>query len=175
MPLLHWSMQHCLHETQEALLELYRNLPVKPVGLMLRLISFPLGRRYAKPGDKLTHQVARLLLQPSDVRERLVNGIYRSKDTSEATGRLEDALRKVVNAEALDKRLQKALRGKLPEGVLYEDILATGIADEIISAEESDVLRSAWAARTDAIQVDDFEPQEGAVRKAQGAVLRSVK
>jgi acyl-CoA dehydrogenase len=175
MPLLHWSMQHCLHETQEALLELYRNLPVKPVGLMLRLISFPLGRRYAKPGDKLTHQVARLLLQPSDVRERLVNGIYRSKDTSEATGRLEDALRKVVNAEALDKRLQKALRGKLPEGILYEDILATGIADEIISAEESDVLRSAWAARTDAIQVDDFEPQEGAVRKAQGAVLRSVK
>ena len=175
MPLLQWSMRHCLHETQEALLDLYRNLPVKPVGIGLRIISFPLGRRYAKPDDKLTHQVARLLLQPSDVRERLVNGMYRSKDTSEATGRLEDALRKVVNAEALDKRLQKALHGQLPEGSSDEDILATGIADEIISADESDILRSAWAARSDAIQVDAFEAEEGAVRKAQGTVLRSVK
>ncbi|HBE92925.1 MAG TPA: acyl-CoA dehydrogenase [Gammaproteobacteria bacterium] len=175
MPLLHWSMQHCLHETQEALLELYRNLPVKPVGLLLRIVSFPLGRRYAKPGDRLTHQVARLLLQPSEVRERLVNGMFRSKDTSEATGRLEDALRQVVNTEALDKRLQKALRGKLSEGSSEEDILATGIADEIISADEADILRNAWAARSDVIQVDDFAPEEGAVRKAQGAALRSVK
>jgi len=147
-PLLDWAMRYGLNQAQEALLELYRNLPPRPVGWLLRGVCFPFGRRYHPPDDRLTHRLAGLLLSPSDARERLVDGIYRSTDISEKTGLLEDALRRIVETEDIDKRLHRALRGKLPEGSDEEDMLdlAWGLTQtsrlgcQIVMTEELDGL-----------------------------------
>ena len=155
-PLLDWAMRYGLNQAQEALLELYRNLPPRPVGWLLRGVCFPFGRRYHPPDDRLTHRLAGLLLSPSDARERLVDGIYRSTDISEKTGLLEDALRRIVETEDIDKRLHRALRGKLPEGSDEEDMLEAGVGQGIIDADQAERLREAWAARRKVIQVDAF-------------------
>lgn len=175
MPLLDWSMQHCLHTAQQSLFDVYRSLPNRAVGLLLRGISFPLGRRYQQSSDALTHKVARLLMTPADARERLIAGIYRSEAPGEATGILESALRQVVDTESSARLLDKTIRGKLPDDASEDDWLTAGIEEGIIDVVEAEALHSAWAAVREAIQVDDFEPAEGAVMKARGAMLRSVK
>ncbi|MEA1888951.1 MAG: acyl-CoA dehydrogenase [Pseudomonadota bacterium] len=166
--LLDWASQYCLYQVQEALLELYRNLPVKAVGWTLRLITFPLGRRFHLPDDKLNHRVAHLLQQPSETRDHLIAGIFISGDPQEPTARLEDALQQLVNTADIDKRLQKAIRGKLSDIATDAEKINAGIAQEIITTEEGEQLLSAWAARRDCIQVDSFKPAEGAVERARG-------
>ncbi len=166
--LVDWASQYCLYQIQEALLELYRNLPVRTVGWTLRLLTFPLGRRFQLPNDRLNHHVARLLQQPSEVRDRLISGIFISTDPQEATGRLEDALHQLVNTADIDRRLQQALRGQLSDIATDTDKINAAIEQEIITTEEGDQLLSAWAARRECIQVDSFEPAKGAIENARG-------
>jgi len=174
--LLDWASQYCLYQVQEALLELYRNLPVKTVGWTLRLLTFPFGRRFHMPKDRLNHRTARLLQQPSGARDRLTAGIFISKDPQEPTARLEDALRQLVTTADLDNRLQKALRGQLSDIATDTDKINAGIEQEIITTEEGEQLLSAWAARRECIQVDSFAPAKGAVENARGKKkVKSVK
>jgi acyl-CoA dehydrogenase len=166
--LLDWASQYCLYQVQEALLELYRNLPVKAVGWALRLVTFPLGRRFHLPNDRLNHRVAHLLQQPSEARDRLIAGIFISEDPQEPTAMLEDTLRQLVNTADIDKRLQKALLGQLSDIATDAEKINAGIEQEIITTEEGDQLLNAWAARRECIQVDSFKPAKGAVENARG-------
>ena len=166
--LLDWASQYCLYQVQEALLELYRNLPVKAVGWALRLVTFPLGRRFHLPNDRLNHRVAHLLQQPSEARDRLIAGIFISDDPQEQTAMLEDTLRQLVNTADIDKRLQKALPGQLSDIATDAEKINAGIEQEIITTEEGDQLLNAWAARRECIQVDSFKPAKGAVENARG-------
>ena len=166
--LLDWASQYCLYQVQEALLELYRNLPVRAAGWALKLVTFPLGRRFHLPNDRLNHRVARLLQQPSEARDRLIAGIFISEDPQEPTAMLEDTLHQLVNTADIDKRLQKALRGQLSDIATDTDKINAGIEQEIITTEEGDQLLNAWTARRECIQVDSFKPAKGAVENARG-------
>ena len=42
----------------------------------MRRVVFPLGRPYVVPSDKLGHDVAKLLIEPSATRDRLTAGMY---------------------------------------------------------------------------------------------------
>ena len=168
MPLLDWTAQYCLYQVQEALLGLYRNLPVKTVGWGIRFITFPFGRRFHLPSDRLNHKVASLIQQPSDARDRLISGIFISKDPAETTAQLEDALIQLVETAESDKRLHHALRGQLDDTATDTDKIHAGIEQNIISSEEGELLLSAWAARRECIQVDAFAPAKGAVERARG-------
>ncbi len=168
MPLLDWASQYCLYQIQEALLGLYRNLPIKAVGWGLHFITFPFGRRFHLPSDQLNHRVARLIQEPSEVRDHLIAGIFISKDPNEATARLEDTLIQLVNTAEPDNRLHQALRGQLSDTATDTDKIHAGIEQKIISSEEGELLLNAWAARRECIQVDAFAPAEGAVERARG-------
>ena len=166
--LVDWASQYCLYQVQEALLGLYRNLPVKAAGWALRLVTFPLGRRFYLPNDRLNHRVAHILQQPSEARDRLIAGIFISEDPQEKTAMLEDTLRQLVNTADIDKRLQKALRGQLSDIATDTDKINAGIEQEVITTEEGEQLLSAWAARRECIQVDSFKPEKGAIPNARG-------
>ena len=85
-PLLEWSVRHALFETQVALDQILRNFPNTPIGLVLRGIVFPLGRRYRTPNDRLTRACAHILLSDSEARDRLTDGVYLSPDPTDVTG-----------------------------------------------------------------------------------------
>jgi acyl-CoA dehydrogenase len=114
-----------------------------------------LTKPYKGPDDRQGHEVARILLSPTEARARLTRGIYISGDASDATGRIDHALDYVLKTEKLEKRLRSAMKkGYLSPASLnlYEDAKQ----QEIITDQEYDLLKEAQAAVRNAIKVDEF-------------------
>ncbi len=81
---------------------LLRNFPNRAMGILLRAIVMPLGKRVHKPSDKIGHEVARILLAPNEARERLLQGLYQDVDDNKPYGMIEEALKKIIAAEQPD-------------------------------------------------------------------------
>ena len=156
IPLLRWSCDTSLYNIQTALDGFLKNMPYRPVMYVIRWLVFPWGRCFAQPTDKLGHQVADIIMNPSATRDRLTVGMYAPTGMDEPIGRLEDAFIKVVKAEPIEKRLRKALRGFDPGIGGMDSLIDKAVADGIISKDEATIMRDAETARSDVIQVDDF-------------------
>lgn len=154
-PLLEWSVRHALFETQVALDQILRNFPSTPIGLILRGIVFPLGRRYRTPNDTLTQACARILLSESEARDRLTAGVYLSDDPEDVTGCLDFALRAVVAADDAERKL-KASKRTMPYGLDYQSWLKQLTEEDVITAEEASLLLLASIATKRVVEVDDF-------------------
>ncbi len=165
-PLVHWALQFCLFEIQTALDGILRNFPVPVLGSLLRLAVFPLGRRLRRPDDRLGADVAKLLLEPGDSRDRLTDGIFISDDADDITGCLEFALHKSIETEALRRRLRKSGHQQAATES-YQDWLDAMQSAGHIDAGESELLAQTHAAVRRVIDVDDFDPAEiGMVQQA---------
>lgn len=162
-PLLEWSVRHALFETQVALDQILRNFPNTPIGLVLRGIVFPLGRRYRTPNDTLTQACARILLSESEARDRLTDGVYISDDPEDVTGCLEFALKAVVAAKDAEGKL-KAAKRTMPYGLDYQTWLTQLTTENVITVEDAELLLTASIATKRVIDVDDFanEMKQGA-------------
>ena len=170
-PLMEWSVRHALFETQIALDQILRNFPSTPVGLLLRCIVFPLGRRYRTPNDRLTQACARLLLSESEARDRLTDGVFLHPDPEDVTGSIEHALRAVLAADEAERKLRTA-RSRQPWGVEYAEWLRQLVTEGVIDEDDSARLSAAAVATRRVIMVDDFPNdflQGGKVEAAQTA------
>ena len=154
-PLLEWSVRHALFETQVALDQILRNFPSTPIGLVLRGIVFPLGRRYRTPNDTLTQACARILLSESEARDRLTSGVYLSDDPEDVTGSLDFALKAVVAANDAERKL-KAAKRTIPYGMDYQAWLTQLTEENVITADEASLLMTASIATKRVVDVDDF-------------------
>lgn len=157
-PLLHWACRDALYGIQTAFDELFRNLPGRWAGVLLRLLVFPLGMPYDAPNDANDRRVARLLLMPSDARDRLTEGVYVG-GPDEPVGRVEHALNRAMAADGATRKLYRALRGGQIVADIPEAQIAEALASGILSEHEARLLREAEAARDEAIQVDEFTPE----------------
>ena len=156
VPLMRWGCDQSLYNIQTAMEGLLRNMPYRPVMFILRWVVFPWGRCFSQPSDKLGHEVADIILNPSDTRDRLTAGMYAPSEMDEPIGRMEDALKKVIKAEPIEKHLRNATRD-FDAGINGMDgLIDKGVAESIITLEEAEIMREAEAARSDVIQVDDF-------------------
>jgi len=156
IPLLRWACDYAIHQAEKTLVGIIKNLPNVFLRWLLGGISFPAGRRYLVPSDKLGHAVASLLLEPSAARDRLTSGLYITNDPADVTGRLEDALPKVIAAEPLERKLYKLVS---EQPILHGDHagqVREALARKLINAQEAEVLRAAHIARRAVIMVDDF-------------------
>lgn len=154
-PLLQWVCEDSLYNMQTALKGVIRNMPVPVVGAFCSMIIFPLFKPYHRPNDKLGRKVARTLLQQGDALARLTRGIYHSNDKTDATGRIQHALEKVLETSAL----QRKLRGAYKQGqIKHRDARGYDEAREkgIISEEEHRQLVATDTAVCHAIKVDEF-------------------
>ena len=159
LPLLEWACQDLLHDIQTRLHEVLHNLPNRYVAGITHLLTFPLGKPYQRPADKLGQKVANLILEPGTLRDRLTEAVYIPVNKSEAVAQLDDALEKNFAAEAAIRKLRSAMKaGTLPRGDPEEHI-DDGINAGIISTQEAAVIRAAIAARKVVIQVDEFLPE----------------
>lgn len=159
IPLVEWSAKYCLYQVQMALDEVLRNFPIKSLGILVRIIIFPLGLNLRQPNDSLGHRVSSLLIRPSEARDRLTDGIYISEDENDSTGCLEDAFAKVLLAEPIERRLKASQQVK-PGLQSYQQWIDELVETSIISSEEADILLSAQAATRKVIMVDDFTTEE---------------
>jgi acyl-CoA dehydrogenase len=159
LPLAQWACNDALYRAQEAVLGVLANFPSRAIALLLRVLTFPFGRAFTPPSDRLDHAVARLLLAPSPARDRLTAGVFVPDDRNDAVGRLEYALYRIVAAEAIERKLQEAIKAGAVCGDSDEQRLAHAVAAGVLEPREADVLRSAADARRDVIAVDDFAPE----------------
>jgi acyl-CoA dehydrogenase len=156
LPLLHWSMQDAIYQMQQAFDEFLNNFPANRVMLwLLRFLVFPLGKPYTPPSDAVAHEVAQLMLEPGETRDRLTAGMYVPKAENEPLADLEKALQCAVVCEAIETKLRSAVRsGQISER--NDKKITEALAKNIISAEEAETMKQMHLLRRNVIMVDDF-------------------
>ncbi|MCE0825288.1 acyl-CoA dehydrogenase FadE [Buttiauxella ferragutiae] len=159
LPLVHWGVQDALYQAEQAIDDLLRNFPNAFVAGMLRVVIFPLGRRYDAPSDKLDHKLAKIMQIPSATRSRIGRGQYLTPSEFNPAGLLEEALMDVMAAEPIHLRICKEAGHNLPFTRLDEQA-KQWLAEGKINADEAAILTKAEASRLRSINVDEFEPEE---------------
>ena len=148
-PLLAWCAKDSFRKIQQRIEEVLYNFPNRPVAWLLKFLIQPLGVTQRGPRDKLSQQVAELLLEPSATRDRLTSGLYLGDDGG-GIAQLERAYKQVTAAAPIQKKMHDAK---------VRDIRA---AQEkgIITEAEAQTMEAAAKAVLDAVNVDDFAPEE---------------
>ena len=156
LPYVHWVCQHALFEAQQAYFGFLQNLPLRPAAWGLRLISFPFGRAWAPPSDRLAHRAARGILDGGEAREHLTRGIYLPSADERGLGLLEASLEKVVQAQAIQGKIRDAVKKKTLEGKPRATLADRALEAKVIDQDELAVLNAAERARQEAVAVDAF-------------------
>ena len=156
-PLMEWGVKYSLYQVQMALDEILRNFPSQLVGRLLRVVIFPLGRRFRAPNDALGAQLSELLLAPSAIRDRLTDGIYISDEADDITGRLECAMKAILVSDPIEKRLRDEGFEKAFD-LDYGEWVSSLRAGDTITEEESEQLLDSHHLAMQVIAVDDFAP-----------------
>jgi acyl-CoA dehydrogenase len=173
LPLVEWSCRTLLYKAQEQLHGFLRNFPNRWVAGAMRLVIFPRGRTYFAASDRLGRRIVEPLMVPSESRERLCDGIYKTVEPGNPIGLLQEALVLAMTAEPLEKRIRV-------EGVKTGRISALDLPGQIeqalaiglITAAEAQLLREYDRKVMEIIHVDDFESEQlaaGALADAPAA------
>src|SRR6185503_8560733 len=135
------------------------NLPSRAMAALLRLIVLPFGPRRRPPSDALSAEVAHALLE-GGAREKLTAEMYVPDFDEPGLGQLESALRRVVRAAPIEKKLRHLVReGKIDDAPtlrLAERARQAGL----ITEDEHACFVGAEEARREAIEVDAFDGAE---------------
>jgi acyl-CoA dehydrogenase len=130
-----------LYRFQEALRGTIDNFPVAPVRWFMRVVVFPLGSHYKPAPDWLGHKVVEMLLVPGEVRDRLTRFIYVTNNTDDPTGLLEVAFTKAVQAESIERKLDRAIRAGKVHRVHGNDWFGEAVTAGVITQAEAEQLR----------------------------------
>jgi len=178
LPLVEWSCRTLLYEAQEQLNGFLRNFPNRWVAALMRLVIFPRGRTYFAPSDRLGRRIVEALMVPSETRERLAHGIYKTVEPGNPIGLLQEALTLSVAAEPLEKKLR--VEGVKTGRVTALDLpgqIDQGLAAGILTATEAQLLRDYDRKVMDIVNVDDFSTEElmaGVQSEARPEPLRNI-
>ena len=170
-PLMHWAIWDAMFKTQTALEGVISNFPNRLIAAVMRRTVFPLGRPYVIPSDKLGHDVARLLIEPSAARDRLTAGMYLPRAEQDIVHMIESAVEATLAAEPIEARIREAHKGGRLGLKVGEDQAAAALAANLITAEELTVVRRAKQLVDEVIRVDDFAQDLGASEARPPAVM----
>ncbi|MCL6271415.1 acyl-CoA dehydrogenase [Sansalvadorimonas sp. 2012CJ34-2] len=158
LPVVDYSCRKLFAEFEDAMQELIRNLPNRPVAWMLRAVTLPLGRRARKPGDRLVSKVVGLVTAATQTRERLIQGIYRGDSGHNPLYAYDSLLCRVEKADPIYRKIGEALKkGRYNEAELtIEGRITQGVAIGILTEEEGRFMLEFEKDVLDMINVDDF-------------------
>ncbi len=168
LPLVEWACRSLLYQAQEQLHLFLRNFPNRPLAVLMRALIFPRGLTYSAPSDQLGHAIGDLVMNPTAARERLSGHIYKTQESGNPLGQLQEALILSTMAEPLEKRIR--VEGVKTGRVTALDLpgqIGQALQHAILSHAEAQLLLAYDAKVLDIINVDDFAPQE----LAAGAAL----
>ena len=161
LPIVEWACRNLLYKAQEQLHAFLRNFPVRPLAALMRFCIFPSGLHYSAPDDRLGRKLAELVLQPSAVRDRLCEPVYRKIEPHNALGLLQEVLELAARAEELEKkiRVEGVKTGRIRSLALPQQI-AEARALGIVSGEEAEWLLEYDRKVMHIVDVDDFAAHE---------------
>lgn len=159
LPFVHWSLQYAFANIQIAFDGLLANFEVPGLSWLFRgpirwlTLANPIGRM---PNDALDSSVASLIQKNSEQRDRFTDGIYLPKDPNEQMRRLETAFALTLESEAVFSKVRKAMKAKIIKKAPAAQLYKEAVDKNVITPSEFEIIAKAEAARTDAVQVDDF-------------------
>jgi acyl-CoA dehydrogenase len=173
-PLMHWAIWDAMFKAQNAFEGVISNFPNRAISAFVRRIVFPLGRPYVVPSDKLGHEVARLLLEPSATRDRLTMPMFLGGGDDDPVALVERALAATMTTEPIDAKLKAAAKAgtlgtALAPGEGIEELAARAVSAGVIDAKEARMLVEQRALVAQVIRVDDFGPDLGASERVPSA------
>ena len=175
IPYLEYSMQIAFHNMQQAFDGIYANMDVPVIGFLFKHVVgwwSGMNKFSNEPSDALTHELANLMLQDNEQRERLTAGIYIPKDADQGLGRLEKALKAIHQEEGIDKKIRAAVKARTLARKKGPALLEEAVQKGVISAEEQRIYAEAEKLRYDAILVDDYSQEEYVSPHVGGSSLR---
>lgn len=178
LPFVHYTMNHALYEIQKSFDGIFANLTVPGLSWFFRYVVRVWSNVNALAGeadDRHVHKIASMILADSDVRIRHTEGIFVPKNNVEQLGMLEETFKVVKRAEAIERKMRKAVRDRVIPKAKGRALIESCLAKGVISKEEyQDVVR-AEELRNEAIQVDSFTQEEylGHASKGTARLARS--
>jgi acyl-CoA dehydrogenase len=145
---LEYCMAAGIRTIENRLAEICANMPNRFVGWLLKFVVQPFGARVVGPSDRVVHQCASLVLEPSAARDRLTADLSHVEDDG-GRARLEKAFLLVTGSEDIARKLHAAHMRDPVEAV----------KKGIITQSEADRLAAAHEAVAKVIEVDDFAPE----------------
>ncbi|MBB3189767.1 acyl-CoA dehydrogenase [Halomonas cerina] len=159
-PLLHYACRLLLGRAEQAFDELFDNLPQRRLGRLLRGIVMPAGRRWKRPHDDLTREIAQAVSRQTPLRRKLMANIWTTDDGPQDNplARYEALLTTQERAEALYRTIDKAhAKGELPAEALHpEQRIEAARKAGILSEDDATFMREREAEVLDMLSVDDF-------------------
>jgi len=155
-PIVRWSSEWALYNAQMQLEGILNNFPNRFLRIWLRLLIFPLGKRFKAPSDALSHEVATLVQSSREVREKLAEGIYLTPTKENIITQLENALAHTQKVAEINKRLDKATYQGSLKGYTYLDRIKHARESDLITKTEEKDLLDAHKSIMNIINVDDF-------------------
>jgi acyl-CoA dehydrogenase len=164
LPFARWGVEHATGEVERALVGVLDNLPNRAMAALLRLVVMPFGPRQRPPSDALTGQIAREILE-GGARERLTADMYVPHLDELGLGLLENALRNVVRAAPIEKKLRQLVRDKTIDDAPGIQLAERALQAGLITEEERTAVLEMEQARRAAIEVDAFDSADMARRE----------
>jgi len=151
-----WTLHEHFYKIEQAFKMLTYNFPSKVVGFILRRLVLPLGTHELPAGDRLGHKAASLILNPNETRARLTDGIDKEVSKNNIVMQMNETLKKVIDAEPLERRILKALKAGEINAIAPVDQLQQALEKNIITNNEHNKLTTVRAEVMEVIAVDDF-------------------
>ncbi|MGJ7460794.1 acyl-CoA dehydrogenase [Halomonas sp. MA07-2] len=172
--LMHYSCQLLLGRAEQALDELFDNLPNRALVAVLRVLVMPRGKRVKRPHDDLARTIAQAVSRDTALREKLLRETWEADDGSQPNflAQYNALLTTQERAEALYRTVNKAYaRGGLPAEALHpEQRVEEAAKAGLIGEEDATFMREREARVLELLTVDDFEYDAFVIDKAK--VLR---
>jgi acyl-CoA dehydrogenase len=148
LPALEWCMASGFKTIENRLAEILGNLPNRFVAMILKFLLQPFGARVLGPTDRVVHECAQLILEPSAARDRLTPDLSHVDDDG-GVARLEKAFVLYAASEDIRRRLHAAHIHDWKEAV----------KKGVITHAEGEKIATAHDAVMKVIEVDDFAPE----------------
>lgn len=158
-PHMEWALQHSLASINTAFDEFFNNFPIRPVAWLLRGMIFPCGRSYKAPADSLTHKLSDIMMEPTELRDRLCREVYVKNDPQDPAGRMKITYEALLAVEPVYNKFQKAVAKGKVEGFSVEEQLAHSVKAGILSKAESQQIAEFDKLRFDALLTDHFSQE----------------
>ncbi len=157
LPLLRWAIYDSAFKMQVAIDGILANFPNRFVAFVLRRLVFPRGLTLIQPSDVMGHDVAKLLITPSEARSRLIAGIYLPNDENDVIGKLEAGMHAVMAAEPVEGKIRAAFKAGRLSADTVEGQASEAATLFVITQDEHALWLRARKLQREIIMVDDFD------------------
>ena len=163
LPVVHYAVNMALSEVQQAFEGIYANFDAPVLGLYMRTVGSWLLRLNSLgrgPSDTETTKVAMAIQRPGEQYERIIKGVYAPDDGSAGVGRLLSAWKLGYEAQPAINKIVAAQKARKLERAVPETQADAAQTAGVLTGQEADLVKRAYAARIEAVQVDVFSPEE---------------